>query len=387
MIITYKRKEIANITTINKMVSFIKEHNVYKNFLGFKKCYEEPILDKILSTGNLNFKSVKPFLREFMGPETNRSLEFWLCRGYSEDEALKRIKTLQSTSAKKVNCQKRLLPSNVEYWIIRGYDLGEAVKKVKDRQSTFSLTKCIEKHGVSKGLEVFNNRQNKWLDSLNKTRLLNGGFNNDSSSVDFFKEKYGVDWIKETLNKVSYTENNKKIIQEITNKTKDIDGLINYIKNNIEYYSMGDLDFIFKSKIIQNFYDETYNNIKNNVPDSLNMVKTKFSNYWYVSGYTFNSNGEYEIGDFLMKNNIKFEHNNNYPSSKYRYDFYLPNENVYIEYFGLIKNIGWQKNEVLSIYLDKMRKKVLFCEEMGYNLIYGEKPKKIINKLKNIIWK
>lgn len=387
MIITYKRKEIVNITTINEMVGFIKQYGIYKNFLGFKKCHEESILNKILEVDSLNFKSVKPFLREFMGPETNRSLEFWLCRGYSEHESLERIKTLQSTSSKKVDYQKRLLPSNVDYWINKGYDLDEAVKKVKDRQSTFSLAKCIEKHGVNKGLEVFNNRQNKWLDSLNKTKSLNGGFNHDSSSVDFFKEKYGVDWIKETLKKASYTENNEKIIQEITSKTKDIDGLIGYIKNNIEYYSMGDLDFIFKSKIIQNFYGETYKNIKNNVSDSLNMIKTKFSNYWYVSGYTFNSNGEYEIGDFLMKNNIKFEHNNNYPNSKYKYDFYLPNENVYIEYFGLIKNVGWQKNEVLSNYLDKMKKKVLFCEEGGYNLIYGETPKKIINKLKNIIWK
>ncbi len=107
------------------MIGFIKEHSIYKNFLSFKKCYEDPILNKLLTVDILNFKSIKPFLKEFMGPETNRSLEFWLCRGYSDNESLEQIKKLQSTSSKKVDYQKRLLPSNVDYWVNKKYMLAK----------------------------------------------------------------------------------------------------------------------------------------------------------------------------------------------------------------------------------------------------------------------
>lgn len=38
---------------------------------------------------------------------------------------------------------------------------------LKDRQTTFSLEKQISKHGIDIGLENWNNRQNKWQESLN----------------------------------------------------------------------------------------------------------------------------------------------------------------------------------------------------------------------------
>src|SRR5690606_12033861 len=51
-------------------------------------------------------------------------------------------------------------------WISKGYSEEEATKMVSERQKTFSKEKCISKYGEEKGLEIFNERTAKWLNSL-----------------------------------------------------------------------------------------------------------------------------------------------------------------------------------------------------------------------------
>jgi len=168
-----------------------------------------------------------------------------------------------------------------------------------------------------------------------------------------------------------------------------------------ELYKLDTYEFIERSKKIHNNkYDYSlveYGDNNNQLVKIICLEHGVFEQKPYIhllgSGckYCKNSKGESKIMDILKVNNLDYIKEKRFHKCKDKislpFDFYLPNENVYIEYFGLIKNIGWQKNEVLFNYLDKMRKKVLFCEERGYNLIYGETPKKIINKLKSIIWK
>lgn len=62
----------------------------------------------------------------------------------------------------------RLSPNQKEYWINKGFTEDEAIELVKERQRTFTLEKCIEKYGKIKGLKVFENRQKKWLKSLHE---------------------------------------------------------------------------------------------------------------------------------------------------------------------------------------------------------------------------
>lgn len=59
--------------------------------------------------------------------------------------------------------------TTLSYWIKKGYTEDEAAKKLSERQKTFSLTKCVEKHGKSDGVMVWNKRQKKWLNSLKKS--------------------------------------------------------------------------------------------------------------------------------------------------------------------------------------------------------------------------
>ena len=97
---------------------------------------------------------------------TPTKTEFWVNKGYTEDESNMIISKNQIEAAKKVDFKKRLLPSNLEYWMNRGYDEEESKMKVSEHQSTFSLKKCIQKYGKKDGKIRFTERQNKWMNSL-----------------------------------------------------------------------------------------------------------------------------------------------------------------------------------------------------------------------------
>lgn len=57
--------------------------------------------------------------------------------------------------------------NNVEFWTSRGYTLKDAKIKVSERQRTFSLAKCIEQYGEIEGKQRWEERQEKWMKSLN----------------------------------------------------------------------------------------------------------------------------------------------------------------------------------------------------------------------------
>ena len=56
--------------------------------------------------------------------------------------------------------------STIDYYLNKGYSEEEATKLLSERQSTFSLEKCIEKHGEEKGKKVWQKRQDKWQNNL-----------------------------------------------------------------------------------------------------------------------------------------------------------------------------------------------------------------------------
>jgi hypothetical protein len=60
----------------------------------------------------------------------------------------------------------RKLPNQIEYWTNKGYSEDEAIEKVKERQRTFTLKKCIEKYGEIEGKLKFETRQKRWTKSL-----------------------------------------------------------------------------------------------------------------------------------------------------------------------------------------------------------------------------
>jgi hypothetical protein len=97
---------------------------------------------------------------------TPSNIQFWVNKGFSENQAKVLISKNQSNASKHVNYQKRLLPTNLEYWTKKGFSKEESKQKVSKYQSTFTLEKCIEKYGEEEGKKRFTERQKKWLNSL-----------------------------------------------------------------------------------------------------------------------------------------------------------------------------------------------------------------------------
>lgn len=57
--------------------------------------------------------------------------------------------------------------TKIEYWLNKGFTEDEARQMLSNRQKTFTLQKCIEKYGEKVGSEIWSNRQNKWQETLN----------------------------------------------------------------------------------------------------------------------------------------------------------------------------------------------------------------------------
>lgn len=56
---------------------------------------------------------------------------------------------------------------NINYWLKQGIPLDKAKLLQKERQATFTLEKCIKRHGLEDGTRIFNERQEKWQNTLN----------------------------------------------------------------------------------------------------------------------------------------------------------------------------------------------------------------------------
>jgi hypothetical protein len=72
-----------------------------------------------------------------------------------------------------------------EYWIGKGYTQEEAKKIISEKQSTFSLEKCIEKYGEEAGKKRWGDRQEKWAKNYKKS-------NYSKKSQELFTSLYPI---------------------------------------------------------------------------------------------------------------------------------------------------------------------------------------------------
>lgn len=114
---------------------------------------------------------------------TPSKLEFWVAKGFTEEESIKKLRENQSYGPKFIDYKKRLLPSNIEYWVSRGFTKEVSKLKVKESQTTFSKEKCVQKYGERVGHEVFTQRQKKWQKSLNENGNLKIGYSKISQEL------------------------------------------------------------------------------------------------------------------------------------------------------------------------------------------------------------
>lgn len=166
------------ITTIDELESFLRNPPVklrYKpnDFIKFRDSDKEYINSIIKTDVTYNRTSLfEEFLSKIFKYKTMIELNYWLVRGWNNEDAIKKIKEIQSARLKRMH-QNRKQTSNwrekyntcLEYWLKQGYSYDDAKIKLKERQSTFSKDKCIQKYG-NDGINIFNQRQEKWLNTL-----------------------------------------------------------------------------------------------------------------------------------------------------------------------------------------------------------------------------
>lgn len=122
-------------------------------------------------------------------------------------------------------------PGWKEYWIDRGYSEQEAIEQVSNYQRTFSKDICIEKYGEVEGMKVFEKRQSKWQNTLNSK--------SDEEKARINKAKASGQYISKK-EKIVFNEL-KRIFPEIKRQLKIKEN------ENIKYV----YDFYYKNKIIE----------------------------------------------------------------------------------------------------------------------------------------
>lgn len=134
----------------------------------------------------------------------------------------------------KTNITPEQQTTRIEYWLKKGYNEEESRKKLSERQNTFSLEKCILKYGEETGIKIFNERQKKWSKKIEKQ--YNNGLFRKTINTPFSKLEIDLfDIIVEKLNIVNdvYYGNN-----QYYRNFKDIGRTFSY-------------DFVFNKKVIE----------------------------------------------------------------------------------------------------------------------------------------
>lgn len=160
--------------------------------------------------------------------------EYWINKGYDDENAL-----LLAENQKKCNSRAGAKGSKsrnidrirahshrtTEYWILRGYSKEEAKNKVSESQTLFSKKTCLEKYGEKKGLEIWSERQIKWMSSLKKSGL-HGGFS--KISLELFE------CIQRSIPNIQFGYN--EAVLKINNMSYSIDCIDVTHKKIIEFY-------------------------------------------------------------------------------------------------------------------------------------------------------
>jgi len=388
MDITFKKKLLTKINSVYELENFIKEKSIYKFFKKFHLKYHNEINQKINDTKGLPYKQLKPWIKSILQyPETIYNYNFLYSMGWEDLEIKSFIIEKQKHNSSILSKNKFYDPekyydkttSRIEYWIKKGYSNDEAKKLLSERQSTFSLKKCIEKYGEVDGVKKFEDRQNKWISSLKiKENYL---------EIQKTKNSYKEKTIVEKINQTTFTDKTKEIILNyLTGNT--LDEFTNKIIKSIDIKRYSDIQPFFNSKLIQNHFGVTSKEIKNSFYEKIfyNLKKQTYGVPVYHNGIRFKSIKEYQIAIFLDSNGIIYIYEKNYPNSNFKFDFYIPKLDLYIEYYGMLDGKNIEKlNSIQMDYKNKIEVKNLYCEKNNLYLIQDVNYNSLINKLKKII--
>jgi hypothetical protein len=169
--------------------SFIKARE--NNLQNQNSIYSQSFwLEKVNPITNKNYTVIEAdFERNSRRPIRK---EFWIKKGYSLDESVKLASYTKNQNnikgAKKgiaTEIRKATSKRCLEYYLTRGFDSKESEVLRSNHQLTFSKNICIQKYGETEGVDIWQNRQLKWKESLKKSGIYLGV---SKSSLTFFEE-------------------------------------------------------------------------------------------------------------------------------------------------------------------------------------------------------
>ena len=328
-IFSFKLYKLKNWSARYKRIR--KKPNIttkYTMLLRYGK--EETIIRYSIYTKNLKYYLSKEYLIKKYGLELGNIK--YLNRGKAfRDPEIQRSNSLKCAKKKKENPElyNDITPNQLNYWIKRGYDTEESKLKVSEFQKMFSLEICIEKYGEIDGQEVFNNRQEKWLNTLNnKSEEEKNDINvrknpcikrDDESKENFLDRLSGIG--------SNIIFDNDDLIKYITTCLSDIKW--KYLKKE-EFLKQ--LPYVGHANIDVNEY---LNEIGFIFPEKNLIRRNKRGNtYLKIEEGVLRSFFEIEFYEGLKERNIKFKLDRAYNNSKLKYDFYLVDYDMYIEIAG-----------------------------------------------------
>jgi very-short-patch-repair endonuclease len=144
--------------------------------------------------------SVKKLQRKIFafGPCSQTQIKFWTDRFWSEEEAIEKVRQVQSKNSKIRHSQPhnesylKTFNTRKEFYMENGHTEEEAVALLKERQNTLSYEKNIEKYGEEDGIKKVKQRNINWLKSLysnNDMEIIN---KKKSVTLDTMIKKYGI---------------------------------------------------------------------------------------------------------------------------------------------------------------------------------------------------
>lgn len=229
--------------------------------------------------------------------------EYWLDRGFSMEESITKSNEFQKNNNKifteklknDLNFRKSFLiktNTTLDYWMNKGLSEEESISKLSERQSTFSMEKCISKYGDTEGRRIWEERQEKWQKSLKESEY-NGSDNKDSRSIDFFKKRYGDDWIIYYIDKTTF-KNKEEIKYLITFE--------NYKEMILKLISCEEKLSNISNKLKYPIISEVYNT---NPEQMYSFLIENYENDYGRPSYYERIYGDKWIGEFIKSNTYK----------------------------------------------------------------------------------
>jgi hypothetical protein len=265
--------------------------------------------------------------------------EYWLEKGYSEEESILKAKQHKDSNNKKgakKNAERspedhrKDSPRCIEFYIERGYS-EEAKEKLYDFQNNFTIEKCIERYGMDEGIRKWEDRQERWQNTLknkpeNETHEMNRkkdsvglkNFTSIEECIKTLKEKRSMDIFADIDSFMIF------FVEKIKQNPYMIYWTIDKIMSTIPKVQKEIID----PKILEN---EIKPLLKSREKYLIKKTGKQAYRKWEDEGLLRSS---YEIYFFESFKNMfpekKIKIDNCYPNSNFRYDF-LVNDNLYVE--------------------------------------------------------